>query len=376
MKILIVPDSFKGSASSMVVADAIEQGLSRSILEVKCHSVPMADGGEGSLEAVHANLGGEWVVAPTVDPLLRPIQAKYLQVGSTAYVELASASGLDHLNSSERNAGLTSTKGTGLLMANAVQKGVRNIVLFIGGSATNDGGAGIATALGFTFRDRDGEVFLPVGNTLHTVHTIEAPPHASEIKVTVLCDVRNPFTGPNGATYIYGPQKGATNRDLVHLEAGMVHFQKHLESWSGKNLNQIEGAGAAGGVGGGVCALFDASMQSGIEFFLERFDIEKQIIDADLIITGEGKLDQQSPQGKLISGVARLCQKHQKPIIALCGAVFLSAEETRSLGLTAAFSILSSVCDEFTAIKYVRQNIIDQTTQIANLIGTLKKTHE
>ncbi|NND31702.1 MAG: glycerate kinase, partial [Saprospiraceae bacterium] len=178
--------------------------------------------------------------------------------------------------------------------------------------------------------------------------------------------------GPNGATYIYGPQKGATTQDLIDLEGGMQHFQALLEAWSGKELNQIDGAGAAGGVGGGMSALFDASMQSGIHFFLEKFDIETQLLKVDLVITGEGKLDAQSPQGKLISGIAGLCQKHQKPLIAICGAVKLSAEETRVMGLTSAFSVLSELVSEKEALKNGLKNIEETTAQIANLIHTLK----
>ena len=242
------------------------------------------------------------------------------------------------------------------------------IILCIGGSATNDAGCGIAHALGYRFLDRHGHDFLPVGDTLIDIAEIIAPERCL-IKVRVLCDVTNPFTGPQGATFVYGPQKGATPDDLDRLERGMIHFKSLISKWKSIDLDSIPGSGAAGGVGGGMVAFFDATLESGIHYFMDKLQIEKAIQNCDLVFTGEGKIDYQTKHGKLISGITTLAQKYQKPVIALCGALDLSTEEISSLGLTAAFSILSQLYTEEAAFSNTPRLISETTSQIIRVIN-------
>lgn len=367
MKILIIPDSFKGSATNVEVANYISRGILNVMPKAQCQLMPLADGGEGSLEAIRQSLGGQLIpVSAVQDPLGRMIEGSYLQMDQTAFVELAQVSGLQLLSDAERSAGQTTTLGTGAVIAAAVRTSAE-IVLCIGGSATNDAGCGIAHALGYRFLDRHGREFLPVGNTLINITEIVAP-NQLQIRMRVLCDVRNPFAGPQGATYIYGPQKGATSNDLDRIEKGMIHFKELINKWKSIDLNTIQGAGAAGGVGGGMIAFFNATLESGIHYLMDKLQIENAIRNCDLIFTGEGRIDHQTKHGKLISGITTLAQKHQKPVIALCGALNLTPAEISSLGLTAAFSILSQICTQEEAYKNTPGLIIETTSQIIQVI--------
>lgn len=372
MKILIIPDSFKGSATNVEVAQCIAEGVKAVDHHADCQLRPLADGGEGSLETIRLSLGGDFIAVDTEDPLGRPMTAYYLRVDRIAYVELARASGLQLLSMRELDAGKTSTRGTGLLIRAALRDSVDEVVLCIGGSATNDGGCGIAEALGYRFINQHGENFLPVGNTLGSIRQIVTPEKLPAVRIRVLCDVNNPLTGPRGATYTYGPQKGAYGSTLHRLEEGMIHFRNMISGWKGIDLDEISGAGAAGGVGGGMMAFFDATLESGIQYLMQQLEIEKEIAGCDLIFTGEGKIDHQTGQGKLISGITGLAAKYHKPVVALCGVLALSLVETRAIGLTGAFSILKQITSEEESMQNTCEKIRETASQITNLVNTLK----
>ncbi|NND08535.1 MAG: glycerate kinase [Saprospiraceae bacterium] len=365
--ILIVPDSFKDTATSVEVTESIVEAIHDNYPAAQTTGIPMADGGEGSLVALHAALGGEWHSLLVQDPLGRPLEAKYLLVGKTAYVELAEASGLQLLTPEDRSAKDTSTLGTGLLMSHALSHGAEHIVLCIGGSATNDGGTGIAHALGWRFMHSNGADFIPTGKSLSEI-TDFSWTGDKKPSITVLCDVNNPFTGPNGAVHIYGPQKGADREDLAMLERGMQHLGRLVQEKCGIDLDGIPGAGAAGGVGGGMRSFFDATLISGIDYLIDALDLANRCAEADVIITGEGKIDAQSGKGKLISGIVQMAAKHKKPVIALCGALEIDQHDIEALGLAAAFSIQQRVSDWDDAVKDTKQNIRLTTHQIVNLL--------
>lgn len=370
MRILIVPDSFKESASSIEVSAAITQGITEAWPEAQCRSIPIADGGEGSLEALHYCLGGDMISVDTSGPLGQKMVASYLLVGDQAFIELAQASGLHLLKDTRRDPMNATTHGTGVLIKHAIDSGISKIVLCIGGSATNDGGVGIAYALGYRFLNEKGEEFMPTGGTLHEIVDIKEWGRPTHFQMDVLCDVNNPFTGDQGATYIYGPQKGADPDMLKSLEKGMDHVRNLIISKQQIDLNTIKGAGAAGGVGGGMVAFFGANLVSGIDYLIQRLAVKNAMQEADLVITGEGKIDHQTLSGKLISGLVRIADDLQKPVIGICGSLELSNDEVEALGLRAAFSIQRR-CNTW---EVARENTIQDLTSMAYQIGGLAKT--
>jgi glycerate kinase len=291
----------------------------------------------------------ETVTVPVADPLGRPLEASYQRAGDTAYVELAAASGIVLLAEAERDAMVTTTLGTGQLIAHALDEGVRELYLFIGGSATNDGGTGIAHALGYRFFDAVGSELAPVGVSLRQLHRIDASrvhPDLPSLAVKVVCDVDNPFYGPRGAAYTYGPQKGASATEVEILDQGLRQLAGCLTAAGYPDVSQLAGAGAAGGVGGGAVALLGGELVSGTDTFLTISKLEAQMKTADVVLTGEGKLDTQTQQGKLISGVCALAHTHAKPVIGVCGAA--EAGVADALGLARLYTVMdrsASVAD-------------------------------
>ncbi len=370
LNILVVPDSFKGSASSIQVTEAIISGITQVLPDTICTGIPLADGGEGSLDAIYLGVGGEWRTAFIRDPLGREISARYLLKLPLAYIELAEGSGLQLVDERERDPLLSNTFGTGQLIQAALREGAKEIVLCIGGSATNDGGTGIASALGFEFLDEAGKRFIPNGATLGNIVTIGSVTDNSKPKMTVLCDVDNPFTGRNGATFTFGQQKGADQEQLQQLEKGMVHLQKTIMQQLSVDLSKVTGAGAAGGVGGGMVAFFDATLRSGIDYFIEHLNLDEKIRKANLIITGEGKIDNQTLHGKLISGIVGLADNYDKPVIGVCGALELDANGVEDLGLLAAFSIQQQVVSWPHARDKTQENL---TLTMQQIMRTIKR---
>lgn len=347
MKILLCPDKFKGSLSGQEVCEAITKGLQKTHPTATIISHPMADGGDGSIEILSSHISLQKHSIEIADPLIRKITSSYYTSSDAAFIELASASGLVLLEESERNPLHTSTLGTGEMVLDAITKGYQKIYLFLGGSATNDGGIGIATALGFQFLDRSNKQLSPIGASLPFIHKIDNEEHFDfrKLDITLLCDVQNPLCGFNGAAHIYAPQKGASPEQVLFLDNGLKHYAELLKHYTGKDLSEEPGIGAAGGIGAGLVALCGAQMAKGFELIAQLTDLEKKIAAADWVISGEGKLDEQSLQGKVVDGIAQLCQQHQKPLTLFVGKNDLSEKALLALNIKHVFSIMDNAKD-------------------------------
>jgi glycerate kinase len=340
MQVLIACDSFKDALDAQNVCRAIARGLKRAHPGIIVREMPLSDGGEGVLDILHKALDLKDLTLEVSDPLGRPVTAAYgiSADGGTALVEMAAASGLQLLTLAERNPLLTSTYGTGQLLADARAQGTRTALLAIGGSATTDAGIGMAAALGWQFLDGTGAAVEPNGGNLQQIARIVPPPQKLFDKVEVLCDVTNPLFGPSGAAWVYGPQKGGNTESLTHLDEGLRHIAALVADQLGcPGLAEVPGAGAAGGLGFGGMAFLDATLKRGIEMVLDLVGFDAAVKDADLVITGEGHIDSQSLQGKLIQGVC--ARAGATPVIALCGKLSASPEDIRAVGLKAAWSI-------------------------------------
>jgi glycerate kinase len=345
MNILIATDKFKHALTSFKVGEALEKGLKKAAPEFSIRSLPLSDGGDGLAEVVSYYLPFERQEMVVTGPLFRPVEAGFLFAADeqTAFVEMAEASGLHLLRPEEYNCLYTTSYGTGELLSAAIRHGAKKITIGIGGSATNDGGMGMAMALGYRFLDQQGEEVPPVGESLGRVQKIEPPETAifNQVTIEVACDVTNYLTGPAGAAYVYGPQKGATPEALSQLERGMVHFASVVQRDLGIDMQTIRGGGAAGGMGAGCAAFLGAQLKSGIDLLFQISKADEQFRWADVILTGEGKIDSQTLEGKLIHGIVDRASAFGKPVIAICGTLDLPAERIRESGLTAAFSILT-----------------------------------
>ena len=331
-RIVVASDSFKGSLSSMQVADAVEQGVHEVSPSCKVIKVNVADGGEGTVEALLDTLGGQMQTVIVSDPLGRPISASYgiLADGVTAVMEMSAASGLPLLSVEERNPMKTSTYGTGEMINDALSKGCRKFLVGIGGSATNDGGMGMLTALGFRFLDADDRALDGIGENMSKVQKIDvqAVPNAvAESVFIVACDVDSPFYGPEGAAYVFSPQKGADASMVEELDRGMQHLADIIRSSMDKDISDVPGAGAAGGLGGGFLAFLNARLERGIEMVLDAIDFDDIITGADLVITGEGRVDFQTLTGKTPYGVMRRARKQNIRVAAIGGSVALSVND-------------------------------------------------
>ncbi|MEO1654920.1 MAG: glycerate kinase, partial [Bacteroidota bacterium] len=312
IKILLAPDKFKGSLSALEVIEALGKGILEQNPFVQITSQAMADGGDGSIDLLHTLWSLKKHQVPIRDPLFRNREAIYYSNEDTAFIEMAKASGLALLQNQERNCLKTSSIGTGDLLHDALEKGFKKIRLFIGGSATNDAALGIASALGMVFLDEWGEALSPIGEHLIRVRKIEGWQNTLSLKdidFQVITDVNNPFYGENGAAYVYAPQKGANASEVRLLDEGLKNVHQVFLEAGLTDIQAIPGAGAAGGLGGGLSALFGARLVSGIQTFIDLFDLAKKVQAADYVITGEGQIDSQSLQGKVLGGILALCQK-------------------------------------------------------------------
>ncbi|MCU0449379.1 MAG: glycerate kinase [Bernardetiaceae bacterium] len=345
MRILLCPDSFKESLGAWHVAQALAQGFRRALPQAHCHLLPLADGGEGTVEALVAATGGRVVRVPAHDPLMRPREAEFglLGDGVTAAIELAAASGLALLPPEERNPLVTSTFGLGELMKAALDAGCRRLVVGIGGSATNDGGAGLATALGARLLDADGQLLPPGGAALARLAHADLrglDPRLALTEILVACDVTNPLTGPQGASAVYGPQKGADPGMVEVLDAALAHYATVLAKQLGRAVAQVPGAGAAGGTGAGLMAFLGAQLRPGFALVADAVGLAAQIAQADWVVTGEGKIDEQTRFGKVPFGVAQLAAVYQKPVLAFAGTIGAGAEVMYQHGLLGIFPIV------------------------------------
>ncbi len=323
LRVLIAPQSFKGSADAAVVASAIARGVRRVWSDARCDEMPLADGGEGTVRALVRATGGTLRMSRVHDPLGREIDAEWgiLGDGKTAVVEMAAASGLPLLGESERDPSATSTRGTGELIIAAASSGAERVVVGIGGSATNDGGAGMARALGYRFLDREGNELPEGGLALRGLHRIEGQTDVRLIRpaIEVACDVRNPLLGREGATAIYGPQKGATPAIVRELDASLARYADVIEDFVGRNIRDVPGAGAAGGLGAGLIAFLDARLRSGADLVLDATGFGLRLDACDLVVTGEGQVDAQSAYGKLTGVVAERAHTAGRPVAAVAG---------------------------------------------------------
>ena len=344
MKIVIAPDSFNGSISAKEVCDNIELGMRKLYNELEIVKVPMGDGGDGTLEVLLNETRGNLVSAIVKDPLFNNIKADYGILGNrTALIEMSRASGLALLNKFERNPLLTTTYGTGELILHALDKGCRDFIIALGGSATNDGGIGLLGALGVKFYDDMDDLIELTGRGLYKIRRIDTSNIDSRIKeskFTIATDVENILTGVEGAAHVYGPQKGATSLMVQALDRGLRNYAHVINQSLGINIEEVQGAGAGGGLGGGLIAFLDGKIRKGIDIVIEYTKLEEKLIDADLVITGEGKMDYQTTFGKAPFGVARLAKKYNIPVIAICGSLGEGYEELYKHGFSSIHSII------------------------------------
>jgi glycerate kinase len=318
MRILIAPDKFKGSLTAMEVCNALQAGIHDIDSNIEVTKLPLADGGEGTLDLLEESFNLKRMEVRVNDPLMRPISTYYLSDGNTAYIEMAKASGLQLLKAEERNPLLTSTYGTGEIIANALDNELKRIVLLIGGSATSEGGIGMATALGYHFITNGKCEFIPNAAALASIEGMDLSgihPRVNQVEFTVWSDVKNPLFGKNGAACVYGPQKGASQGVVEQIDNGLRHLAKSLNN----GFETQEGAGAAGGLGYGAMTFLNAELKSGIEAILALRDLETHLAHVDLVITGEGKLDGQTLEGKVVSGVANAAKTKHIPLAICCG---------------------------------------------------------
>jgi len=320
MRILICPDKFKGSLSAKQVIDHTSNGILSSQKNAEIIAKPLADGGEGSLDVITSLLDCKRVKVVVKDPLFRNVEAVYLMdEDKNAYIEMASASGLALLADKEMDCMYTSSYGTGQLIKHAANHGAKNINLFVGGSATCDGGIGMASALGYKFIDSDRKEIQPIGKNLLKINSIINPDSKLSINVNVLVDVNNPFHGIDGAAHVFSPQKGANEKEVRHLDSGLKNLSAIVEDMHEIDLQLIKGSGAAGGIAGGTYVFLGAQIVSGFEFMSELLSLDEEVKKADLVITGEGKVDSQTWEGKVVSGVLEICKKHNKKLLIICG---------------------------------------------------------
>lgn len=373
MRIVVMPDSFKGSLSAAEVCRAIDEGIGSVLPDVEVVSLPLADGGEGTIESLVFTLGGEVREAVVHDPLGREVKASYgvLVDGRTAVVELAQASGLPLLSEEERNPLIVSTYGTGQLISRCLDEGYRNILLGLGGSATNDAGTGMLRALGVRFLDEAGVPLPEGGGSLGALRTIDLSgmdPRIAEARFTCVTDVRNPLCGDNGASRIFGPQKGASDEDVALLDAALATFAQVVHRQLGVDVADVPGAGAAGGTGAGALALLGAELRPGFDLLADLYGFDERIAGADLIITGEGRLDAQTESGKVVSGVCARAAKQGVPVVALCGSVTVTAKEMDALGLAGALSIVGGPCALSEAVKNAYKWTRERAEQLMRLV--------
>lgn len=355
MRILIACDKFKDSLTAAEACKAIASGIHSTFEDFECIEFPLADGGDGTMDILTYHSGGEKIKLSIHDPLFRLIESDYglSKDGKTAFIEMANSSGLKLLKPEERNTMITSTFGTGELIGNALDRGVDHIILGIGGSATTDGGIGLAAALGFEFLDSRKKALKPIGKNLALIESIDNSkihPRLHEVSFTAICDVDNLLHGDRGAAHVYGPQKGATPEEVRYLDKGLKNLARVINEKLKISIDIVPGAGAGGGVGGGAIAFLHAELKRGVDLVLELSHFEEQVKNCDAVITGEGKMDEQTLYGKLIHGIATKAKKYGKRVIAVTGRNELSDTQLQLLNIEKVFA-LTNFTDENNAMK-------------------------
>lgn len=362
MKYVLIPDSFKGTLSSTEICNIMKEKIKLHQPDSDIVSVPVADGGEGSVDAFLTAMGGTKVFKTVKNPYFEDMEAYYglLDEGRTAVIEMAACAGLP-LVEDRKDPRKTTTYGVGELILDAAKKGAEKIIMGLGGSCTNDGGCGAAAAVGVKFFNQDGETFVPTGGTLSQISRIDMDgidPALKDITIVTMCDIDNPMYGPTGAAYIFGPQKGADPQMVVELDEQLKTLSKVITETIGKDISSIPGTGAAGAMGAGMVAFFDSALQMGIQTVLDTVGFDEMIRDAAVIFTGEGKLDSQSLRGKVVIGIAGRAKQQQKPVVAIVGgANDAEIQDAYEMGVTAVFPINRLPQDLSVSSAYSAENL-------------------
>lgn len=375
MKYILIPDSFKGTLSSAQICEIMNRQIIKHFPEAETVSVPVADGGEGSVDAFLTAVGGTKEYVTVKNPYFEDMESYYglIDEGSTAVVEMASCAGLP-LVEDRKNPKLTTTYGVGQLILAAAQKGVKKIIVGLGGSSTNDGGCGAAAAAGIKFFDAEGNEFIPTGGTTGKIVRIDFSgknPILNEVEIVTMCDIDNPMYGPTGAAYIFSPQKGADPDMVEELDQGIQNLSRVIASETGRDISGVPGTGAAGAMGAGMIAFFGSRLQMGIQTVLDTVRFDEMIQDADYIFTGEGKLDSQSLRGKVVIGIAERAKKQGKCVVAIVGdANDAEIEAAYDMGVTAVFSTNRLAQDFSVSRNYSKENLSYTVDNVLRLLTT------
>ena len=374
MKFVLIPDSFKGTLSSAQICGILKEGVEKHFPGSETVSIPVADGGEGSVDAFIAAVGGTKEHVTVKDPYFEDMDSYFglIDNGETAVIEMASCAGLP-LVENRRDPRKTTTYGVGQLIVAAARKGVKKIIVGLGGSSTNDGGCGAAAAAGVRFYDEAGEEFVPTGGTTGKIRRIDLSgydPILRSVEIVTMCDIDNPMYGPTGASHIFGPQKGADENMVLELDQGIMNLSQVITETIGKDISQIPGTGAAGAMGAGMIAFFGSRLQMGIQTVLDTVKFDQLIADADYIFTGEGKLDSQSLRGKVVIGIAQRARTQNKPVIAVVGG----AEDSQigrayEMGVSAVFPI-NRLPEDFSVSRYRSEDNLAYT--VDNILRLMK----
>ncbi|WMJ22823.1 glycerate kinase [Paludicola sp. MB14-C6] len=376
-KIVLIPDSFKGTMSSGEICDIMEKSIKKTYPSAQIISIPVADGGEGSVDAFLCAVGGEKKKVIVKGPYFEDVEAFYgvIDNGETAIIEMAACAGLP-LVGDNKNPKATTTYGVGQLILSALEQGCKKIIMGLGGSATNDAGTGAAAALGIKFTDSNNKEFIPVGGTLKNIAHIdmtELDNRLKSVQFITMCDIDNPLFGESGAAFIFAPQKGATPNDVLELDDGLKHISNIIKKDLNKDVSELKGAGAAGGMGGGMVAFFNSKLQMGIETVLDTVNFDSLAKDADMVFSGEGKIDSQSIRGKVVIGVAKRTKLYDIPLVAIVGDIGDDIEEAYDKGVSAIFSINRVAVDFKYAKQRAKDDLFHTMDNLMRFIHTLKK---
>lgn len=373
-KAVLIPDSFKGTLSSIEICTIISDKIYKHFPHCHVVSIPVADGGEGSVDCFLSALGGEKIVETVSSPYFEDMESFYGLIDDTAVIEMAACAGLP-LVEDRKNPSLTTTYGVGQLIMSAAKKGCKKIIVGLGGSSTNDGGCGAAAAVGVKFYDKKGNEFIPVGKTLIDIDRIDLSHKAKEldnIEIITMCDIDNPMYGPTGAAYIFGPQKGADEKMILELDKGLKNLCDVIERETGKDLKDYPGSGAAGAMGAGMIAFFNSVLQMGIETVLDTVKFDEIIEDADMIFTGEGRVDTQSLRGKVVIGVGKRAKNKNIPVTVIAGGAANNIDDAYDMGVTSIFTI-NRLPEDFEISRHKSKENLEAT--IDNILRLIKSVY-
>ncbi len=371
-KVVLIPDSYKGTLTSLEICNIISDKINKHFPKCNVLSIPVADGGEGSVDCFLSALGGEKIYETVSSPYFEDMESFYGLIGDTAVIETAACAGLP-LVEDRKNPSLTTTFGVGQLILAAVNKGCKRIIVGLGGSSTNDGGCGAAVAAGVKFYDKKGNEFTPVGKTLINIEKIDFSKKTKElnnIEIITMCDIDNPMYGPMGAAYIFGPQKGADEKMVAELDKGLKNLCDVIKRETGKDLKDVPGSGAAGAMGAGMIAFFNSTLQMGIETVLDAVKFDEIITDADMIFTGEGKIDTQSLRGKAVIGVAKRAKNKNIPVTVIAGGAEMNIDSVYDMGVTSIFTI-NRLPEDFQISRNKSKENLEATAD--NILRLIKK---